>query len=89
MSTTFDSQEAFHRGTAQVFALLTAEQTERLARLQGDPTLNDRVEELAARANEGLLTAAERAEYEGYIKANNLLAVLQAEARYHSMNRPR
>jgi len=40
------------------------------------------LEELAEKANEGELSAAERAEYEAYIEANNLLAVLQAEARY-------
>lgn len=89
MSTAFDSQEAFHRGTAPVFALLTAEQKEKLAQLQGDPTLADRVEILAEKANEGELTDAEQAEYEGYIRANNLLAILQAEVRFHSASRPR
>jgi hypothetical protein len=37
---------------------------------------------LADKANEGELSDAERAEYEGYVEANNLLAVLQAEARF-------
>lgn len=82
MSTIGDSQAAFHRGTAPLFALLSAEQTRQLAELQGDPTLSDRLSELAERANEGQLSESDRAEYEAYIEANNLLSVLQAEARF-------
>ena len=82
MSTIDDSQAAFHRGTAPLFALLSAEQTRQLAELQGDPALSDRLSELAERANEGELSDADRAEYEAYIEANNLLSVLQAEARF-------
>lgn len=77
-----ESHQAFHRGTAPIFALLTPEQTRELARLQGEPAIADILTRLAAKANEGELSAAERAEYEGYIEANNLLTVLQAEARF-------
>jgi hypothetical protein len=76
------TSQAFHRGTAPFFSLLTVEQTKRLAELQADPVLTQRVADLAAKANEGELTAGDREEYEDYIEANNLLAVLQAEARY-------
>lgn len=76
------ASHAFHRGTAPIFSLLTVEQTRRLAELEADPDLAERVTELAERANEGELSALERDEYEAYIEANNLLAVLQAEARY-------
>ncbi len=82
MSIASDSFQAFHRGTAPIFALLTPEQTRRLAELEGDEGLVERVAELADKANEGELTAAERAEYEAYIEADNLLAILRAEARY-------
>lgn len=82
MSIANDSHQAFHRGTAPIFALLTPAQTEQLARLQADPALSDRVVALAEKANEGELSASERAEYEAYIEANNLLAILQAEARF-------
>jgi len=41
------TSQAFHRGTARIFALLTADQMKRLAELQGDPGLADRVAELA------------------------------------------
>lgn len=77
-----DSHDAFHRGTAPIFALLTDDQTRRLAELRGDPELIVRLESLAAKANEGDLSEEERAEYEAYIEANNLLAALQAEARF-------
>ena len=82
MNVTSDSHDAFHRGTAPIFALLTPEQTRELAALQADPSLADRIEVLAEKANEGELTDAERAEYEAYIEANDLLAVLQAEPRF-------
>jgi hypothetical protein len=76
------TSQAFHRGTAPIFSILTVEQTKRLAELEGDPVFADRVAELAEKANEGELSASDREEYEAYIEANNLLAVLQAEARY-------
>lgn len=82
MSITGDSHQAFHRGTAPFFALLTDDQTRRLADLQGDAALTAHLEELADKANEGELSEVERAEYEAYIEANNFLAVLQAEAHF-------
>jgi hypothetical protein len=82
MDTNSESHQAFHRGTAPIFALLTSEQTRQLAKLQGDPAIAELLTEFATKANEGELTEAERAEYEAYIEANNLLAILQAEARF-------
>jgi hypothetical protein len=82
MSSMENSHTAFHRGTAPIFAILTSDQTLRLSQLQADPAVAVKVEQLAEKANEGLLSSEERAEYEGYVEANNLLAVLQAEARF-------
>lgn len=76
------TSQAFHRGTAPIFALLTPDQTRRLAEFEGDPDLATRLAELAEKANEGELTSTERDEYEAYIDANNLLAVLKSEARF-------
>lgn len=87
MVTSVVSSQAFHRGTAPIFALLTADQTRQLAELRGDPALENRLSELAQKANEGELSDAERAEYGAYIEANNLLAVLQAEARFRMNHR--
>jgi len=82
MSIAIPSQDAYHRATASMFAILTPEQLQRLADLQADETLAQRLEYLSQRANEGELTDAETSEYEGYIEANNLLAVIQSEARF-------
>ena len=40
-----------------------------------------RVDVLAERANEGLLTPEERAEYEAYINADDFIAILKMKAR--------
>ncbi|MBI2825812.1 MAG: hypothetical protein HYX69_14090 [Planctomycetia bacterium] len=82
MSLTNEPHQAFHRGTAPIFELLTPEQTRKLADLRADAGLTVRLSELAEKANEGELSGRERAEYEAYIEANNLLATLQAEARF-------
>ena len=40
-----------------------------------------RIAELADKCNEGLLTPDERAEYESYVQAADLISLLQAKAR--------
>lgn len=82
MSVADDPQQAFHRGTAPIFAILSSDQMRQLTQLQVDASLADRVEDLAEKANEGRLSSEELAEYEAYIEANNLMAVLQAEAKF-------
>lgn len=82
MSAANESHQAFHRGASPIFELLTPEQTRQLANLRGDPAIARHLAELGSKANEGELSAEEQAEYEGYIEANNLLAILQAEARF-------
>ncbi len=85
MNTVIESHQAFHRGTAPIFELLSVEQLRQLSELQADPSLAERIQELAEKANEGNLTNSETAEYEAYIEANNLLAILRAEARFRLM----
>ena len=82
MSRVTESHQAFHRGPAPIFELLTPAQLRQLSQLQADPSLAGRIQELAEKANEGTLTNSETLEYEAYIETNNLLAVLQAEARF-------
>ena len=60
---------------------LTPEVASRLVRLRADPQLQARIDELADRCTEGALTEEERAEYETYVRAGNLIAILQAKAR--------
>ena len=80
MATTFDAV-AFDRGTDPILRLLTHEQARALVAYRGDDALRGRIEELAARNTEGALSESERAEYEGYVRANHFIAVLQAKAR--------
>jgi len=72
---------AFDRGTSPVIQMLTQKQARQLIEYHGDEQLQERIEELAVKNNEGQLTSAEHAEYEGYVRANKFVAVLQAQAR--------
>lgn len=62
--------ECFNAATLEAMARM------RLSRKQAA-----RVDRLAAKANEGLLTPKERAEYASYIKTSETLGVLQLRAR--------
>ncbi len=53
----------------------------KVADLRADDAMQGRINYLADRANEGLLTAEEREEYAGYLHAIDVVAVLQAKAR--------
>ena len=52
-----------------------------IAALRADPLTQARINELAAKCNEGLLTDAEQREYEAYVDALELIGLLQAKAR--------
>ncbi len=52
-----------------------------LASLRADEEVQAHIRELAEKCNEGTLSAEERAEYESYIMAANVVAILQAKAR--------
>jgi hypothetical protein len=75
------STTAFNRGIEPVFRLLTEDQVRQIVQLSGDTQLEHRIEELAGKSNEGELTPEELAEYEGYVRANKLVAILQAQGR--------
>ena len=60
---------------------LTPDAARQLVELRADPIAQQRMDELADRCNEGLLTPDERAEYEAYVAAATLIAILQAKAR--------
>jgi hypothetical protein len=79
MATAYDT--AFDRGTDPILRFLTPQQAEALVAYRGDEALQRRIEELAAKSTEGALAEEERAEYEGYVKANKFVATLQAKAR--------
>lgn len=53
----------------------------KLVRIKADSKTQARVSELARKCNDGELTPAERVEYEQYVAAGNMIAILQAQAR--------
>ncbi len=61
--------------------IITPESARYLLNVKTDPILTAQLETYAAKANEGQLTKAERNDYEAYLQANNLLAILQVKAR--------
>ena len=60
---------------------LTPESARRLLALKADPDLQSRVDLLAGRSNQGLLTPEERAEYGNYVTFGTFVAILKSKAR--------
>jgi len=60
---------------------LTPASARALAELRMDPVDQERVAELAEKCNEGELTAKERSEYAAYVKAGDIISILQSKAR--------
>lgn len=60
-----------------------------LAAMRARPEEQARIDELAEKANEGSLTAEERAEYEAYIDAIDVISILQSKARAVLAGRPK
>ena len=59
----------------------TPEVARQIASLQADPALESRLDELARKANEGELSEREHEQYEAYVEAIDVIAVLQSKAR--------
>ncbi len=74
-------QFAFNRGTDPIIQMFSPESARKIADYLGDPILSQRIDELASKCGEDALSDSERAEYEGYVRANKFLAILQAKAR--------
>ncbi len=64
-----------------VVACFTREVAQRVVSLRAAPEVQARLDLLAEKCNEGLLTADETAEYAAYLQAMDVLAVLQQQAR--------
>jgi hypothetical protein len=60
---------------------LSADVAAKVAELRADDAMQDRIDYLAERSNEGTLSEDERDEYAGYLHAIDVIAVLQAKAR--------
>ena len=73
---------------APVSRCLNVEAARKLVRIKADAKAQARVSELARKCNEGELTPRERVEYERYVTAGNLIAILQAKARLLLAQKP-
>jgi uncharacterized protein YnzC (UPF0291/DUF896 family) len=60
-----------------------AESARRLVAFQVEPPVQERIDALGERANEGNLSAAERDEYEALINAADFIAILKLKVRRH------
>ncbi|HEY3742907.1 MAG TPA: hypothetical protein VGL53_23835 [Bryobacteraceae bacterium] len=59
---------------------LDATSAQRVAEFGIDPAVRERVNSLAEKANEGLLSDGDRAEYEELVNATDFIAILKAKA---------
>ena len=66
---------------------LNVEAAKKLLNLKADAKTQARVDQLAKKCNEGALSPTEKSEYEQYVTAGNLVAILQAKARLLLSNR--
>lgn len=73
--------EIFERLLNPLTDALSPEVAQRLLNLRTDPVVQQRVDYLADRCNEGLLTPEEREEYQTLVAAADLIAILQRKAR--------
>jgi hypothetical protein len=70
-----------NRLLASLGECLTPESARRLLTLRADPTLQARVDDLADRHSQGLLTAKEETEYDTYVSYSTFIAILKSKAR--------
>ncbi len=64
-----------------IFRMMSPSTAEAITRLTAAPNLQDRIEYLAHRSNEGGLSEQEQDEYHALIEAGDIMATLQAIAR--------
>jgi len=62
---------------------LDAESARRVVELRVAPPVQQRIDTLAERANDGVLTSDEAAEYEALIDAADFISILKVKARQH------
>ena len=67
---------------------LDAESARRLVELRVSEPVQNRVADLAQRANEGRLSVDERNEYEAIVNAEDLISILQLKAQRHLFPQP-
>jgi hypothetical protein len=85
---TANTAQSLDRLVGPLSECLTPESARRLLALKADPKLEARVEYLAERCNQGLLTPEERAEYGNYVTFVTFVAILKSKARQLLANSP-
>ncbi len=75
------TQMAFQRGVSPLLQLLLPGKEDLIMSVMPDRSLRDRIDQLAGKSTEGDLTEEERAEYEGYVRANKFIALMMREAK--------
>ena len=78
---TANTTAALDRLVGPLSECLTPESARRLIALKADPKLQARVDYLAGRCNEVLLSPEERAEYGNYVSFGTFVAILKSKAR--------
>jgi hypothetical protein len=73
--------ELLERMLAPFTDCLTPDAARRIVALRADAPTQDRIDELAGKANEGALTDNERAEYDKFRAAFHVITILQSRAR--------
>src|SRR5207244_12330288 len=79
---------AFNRGVRRVLQIVLPDKAEAVLSYRAPPELQRRIEDMAAKSTEGQPTEEERAEYEGYVRANKFVAILQRQARQMAGTKP-
>jgi hypothetical protein len=77
-----DAANALDRLLEPLSQCLGVESARRIVDLQIDPPVQERIDTLAERANEGILTETERSEYEALINAADFISILKLKARH-------
>jgi hypothetical protein len=75
------TQMAFQRGVSPLLQLLLPGKEDLIMSVMPDRSLRDRIDQLASKSTAGELTDEERAEYEGYVRANKFIALMMREAK--------
>ena len=71
----------FDRFVEPVAECLTTEAARKIASLKADDATQAHIDDLAAKANWGTLSEAEKADYDRYLAAFHFITILQARAR--------
>ncbi len=79
--TTTPASTAFDRGVQPLLQMVLLDKADAVLSFHPDQALQARIDKLASKATEGELTEEERGEYEGYVRANKFVAILQRQAR--------